>query len=203
MKNKQGEDRTAQKSCNKKPVLRELILCGMFAALTAIMAQITITTPFSAVPVTLQTFAVFMSAILLGSRNSALSMLIYILLGAVGVPVFSGFRGGLSVLAGPAGGYLIGFPLSAYVTGRIIEMSVKPSIMKIVMAMSAGMLCYYITGTTYMGIIMRLSPAKAITAGFITFLPFDIIKLFAAAFAGSQIKRILDRVPGKMHNNPK
>lgn len=179
-----------------KPTLRDFILCGMFAALTAIMAQIRITVPFSVVPVTLQTFAVFMSAILLGGRNASLSMLIYILMGAAGAPVFSGFAGGLSILTGPAGGYLIAFPLSAYVTGTLISRSGKKSAVNVIVAMTAGMFCYYIPGTIYMGILMRLSPARAFIAGFVTFLPFDIIKLLAAAFAGLQIKRILPRIPG-------
>ena len=94
----------------------DLATMGLMAAVTAIMAQIAIPMP-QGVPMTLQTFAVTLAGIILGSKRGAISMLIYLLLGAVGLPVFSGFRGGLGMLVGPTGGFLISFPIMAFIIG--------------------------------------------------------------------------------------
>ncbi len=88
--------------------VKDITMTAIFAALVAICSWISI--PF-VVPFTLQTFAVFLSCLLQGGRKSAMSLTIYLLLGAIGVPVFSGFRSGIATLIGPTGGYIVGFPL--------------------------------------------------------------------------------------------
>src|SRR5829696_7645933 len=85
------------------------------AAVTAAAAQITI--PLSPVPFTLQVLAVILSGLLLGVRHGALAQAVYVLVGAIGVPVFAGFKGGLGILLGPTGGYLISYPIAAAVAG--------------------------------------------------------------------------------------
>ncbi|MDQ4126909.1 MAG: biotin transporter BioY, partial [Actinomycetota bacterium] len=80
---------------------------ALMAAVTAVAAQITIPLPFSPVPFTLQVPAVVLSGLLLGPRYGAVAQAIYVLLGAVGVPVFAGFKGGLGIIFGPTGGYLL------------------------------------------------------------------------------------------------
>jgi len=97
----------------KTPTLTSIAL---MAAVTVIMAQIAIPMP-AGVPMTLQTLAVTMAGVILGAKRGAVSMLIYLLLGAVGLPVFSGFRGGLAMLVGPTGGFLISFPIMAFIIG--------------------------------------------------------------------------------------
>src|ERR687889_115461 len=87
------------------------------AAVTAVTAQITIPLPFSPVPFTLQVLAVILSGLLLGPRYGALSQAIYVLIGAIGVPVFAGFSGGLGIVLGPTGGYLLSYPAAAAVAG--------------------------------------------------------------------------------------
>jgi len=173
--------------------LKEMILCGIFAALTAIMAQIRIYTPFSTAPITLQTLAVFLSAAVLGSKKGAISLLIYILLGITGIPVFSNFKGGPSVIAGPTGGYIISFPIIALVVGLILENRKRISRINMFGAMVVGLLICYIIGTVHLALVSNLNLIKAITAGVITFLPFDIIKLFIAAFLGYEIRHALER----------
>src|SRR5918912_1625773 len=87
------------------------------AAVTAVAAQIAIPLPFSPVPFTLQVLAVVLSGLLLRSRYGALAQAIYVLVGAVGVPVFAQFSGGLGVVLGPTGGYLLSYPVAAAVAG--------------------------------------------------------------------------------------
>ena len=90
---------------------------ALMAAVTAVAAQIAIPLPFSPVPFTLQVLAVILSGLLLGSRYGALAQAIYVLVGAVGVPVFAQFSGGLGVVLGPTGGYLLSYPLAAAIAG--------------------------------------------------------------------------------------
>ena len=90
---------------------------ALMAAVTAVAAQITIPLPFSPVPFTLQVLAVILSGLLLGPRHGALSQVVYVLVGAVGVPVFAQFSGGLGVVLGPTGGYILSYPLAAAIAG--------------------------------------------------------------------------------------
>lgn len=88
--------------------LRNMVFCGVFAAIIAVFSLISIPLP-SMVPITLQTFIIAFAGFYLGSKLGTVSVLIYILIGAIGLPVFSGFRGGLSVLTGVTGGFIFGF----------------------------------------------------------------------------------------------
>ena len=94
-------------------------LCGLFAALTAICSWISIPLGFTPIPMNLATLAVFLAGGLLGPKYGPVSITVYALAGAVGIPVFAGFRGGFSVLAGPTGGYIIGYIAAAFVVGLL------------------------------------------------------------------------------------
>ena len=98
-----------------------LVLCGVFAALMAVCSFITIPLGFTPIPVNLATLGVFLTGGILGKKYGSISLIVYILLGAVGVPVFAGFKGGLGVLAGPTGGYIIGYLAAAFLTGLLVE----------------------------------------------------------------------------------
>ena len=98
-----------------------MVLCGLFAAITAVCAWISIPLGFTPVPVNLATLAVFIAGALLGPKYGSISMAVYALAGAVGVPVFAQFKAGLGVLAGPTGGYIIGYIAAAFVVGLIIN----------------------------------------------------------------------------------
>lgn len=99
---------------------RNLIVSALFAALIAVLAQISIPLP-GGVPLTMQTLAISLAGIILGSKRGTLSVCVYLLMGAFGLPVFSGFTGGLSILVGPTGGFLLSFPLMAYIIGKFSE----------------------------------------------------------------------------------
>lgn len=98
----------------------DLCMIGVITAVIVIMAQISIPMPLG-VPMTMQTFAITLAGIVLGSKKGAITSLIYILLGAIGVPVFANFNGGYQLLVGPTGGFIISFPIMAYIIGLGIE----------------------------------------------------------------------------------
>ena len=96
--------------------MRDITYVGLFTAVIAVMAQISIPMPLG-VPMTMQTFAITLAAVVLGSKLSAYASLIYVLLGAVGVPVFANLSAGFDKIVGPTGGFLISFPLMAFIIG--------------------------------------------------------------------------------------
>ena len=103
-----------------KMSVRDICYAGLFAAVIAVMAQISIPMPMG-VPMTMQTFAITLAAVVLGSKLSAIATLVYLLLGAVGVPVLANFSGGIDKFVGPTGGFLISFPIMAYIIGLGVE----------------------------------------------------------------------------------
>jgi biotin transport system substrate-specific component len=175
-----------------KFTLRELILSSMFAALTAVCAQISFLTPFSLVPITLQTFAVFLSAIILGRKYGTISQVVYILIGLCGAPVFAvGTHPGLSALTGVTGGYLISFPIVAFITGTLITHKKNLSRMDFIGIMIIGMLVCYLFGSVQFILISKMDYVKAIMLYVIPFVPFDILKIIAASFLGYQVRNAL------------
>jgi biotin transport system substrate-specific component len=158
-----------------------MILCALFAALTASGALIAIPIPFSPIPISLQALFVFLSGAILGSNLGALSQLVYLLLGILGLPVFARGASGIGVVIGPTGGYLAGFVIAAYIIGFIFERKIKSTVTIDALVMFLGMAIYYITGTIWLMRVMDLGVVKAITAGILPFLPGDILKVIIAA----------------------
>src|SRR3989344_4961015 len=101
--------------------IKGMVFAALFAALTAAVSPIKIPLGFTPVPITLQTLMVLLSGAVLGSRLGALSQFLYVLVGALGLPVFAGGGSGLGALLGPSGGYLISYPFAAFITGKMIE----------------------------------------------------------------------------------
>ena len=158
---------------------------ALMAAVTAVAAQITIPLPFSPVPFTLQVPAVVLSGLLLGPRYGALAQAIYVLVGAVGVPVFAGFKGGLGVIFGPTGGYLLSYPLAAAVAG-LAAYAVARSPRRRAMASStlwgaAALAVIYAIGATWLSVVAGLPPAVAVAQGVLPFVVFDLVKVVLAA----------------------
>ena len=153
------------------------------AAVTAVAAQITI--PLAPVPFTFQVPAVVLSGLLLGPRHGALAMAVYLLVGAVGAPVFSGFAGGLGHLVGPTGGYLISYPLAAAVAG-LGAYTAATAVRR--RALGAGLLwgcvalaVIYALGAAWLAAVSGLSPAAALATGVLPFVVFDLIKIGLSA----------------------
>lgn len=158
---------------------KNYILCGLFAALMAIMAQISVPIPFSPVPITGQTFGVFLVGGILGSLMGTVAMLVYILMGAVGMPVFHNAQGGIHIVLGPTGGYLWGFVLGVYLLGKVVER--KSTYGRMAAGMGICQLAIYSLGTLQLGFITGLGLPQALMMGVVPFIPLDAAKLFAAA----------------------
>ncbi|MCH1625517.1 biotin transporter BioY [Fredinandcohnia quinoae] len=139
-----------------KPKFRalDITLIGMFAALMAIGANITSWAPFlqvAGVPLSMQTFFAILAGLLIGSRLGALSMLVYMLIGIAGAPVFAGFEAGFSVIIGNTGGFVLSFIAVAYFAGKIVESSKSvPSLSTFLIASFVGLFLNYFIGTNYM-----------------------------------------------------
>ncbi|MDZ7697830.1 MAG: biotin transporter BioY [Deltaproteobacteria bacterium] len=166
--------------------IKGMVYASLFGAATAVGAYIII--PIPPVPITLQTLMLSISAALLGGRLGALSQIIYLAIGAIGLPVFAGGKGGLGVLLGPAGGYLIGFVAGAYVIGKLVKVRKSPGLPWIIFAMGVGTLVIYLFGVTQLAWVARLSPSKAIAVGVLPFLIGDALKITAAAMVVRKIR---------------
>lgn len=173
--------------------LRKLLYAGMFTAIMSIMAQIALPIPFSPVPVTLQVMAICLAGAILGSKTGFISILTYDLLGIIGVPVFSNFHGGLSSLLSPGGGYIIAFPIAAYIIGLILERN-EINVFKVVIAMSAGLIVIYLFGMIQMKILLGLTWAKAFMMAVGVFLPLDLIKIVLSSFIVIPVRKAIGNV---------
>lgn len=177
---------------------RQMILVGLFAALTAVGTFVEI--PLGAVPITLQFLFTAIAGVILGAKLGALSQLVYVIIGLFGIPIFSGGKGGFSVIAGPTFGYLIGFILGAYVIGKITEGSTKANFIRLFIASLAGIAVIYTIGVPYMYFIIRNVIGKNITlyaalkSGFLIFLPGDLLKCIAVAALGVKIIPSIQKV---------
>jgi biotin transport system substrate-specific component len=152
---------------------------ALMAAFTAVAAQITI--PLEPIPFTLQVLAVVLTGLLLGPRYGALAMAIYVLVGAIGVPVFAGFRGGLGVVFGDSGGYLLAYPLAAALAGLAAgTVAGAPRSRGLVAGLLWGtvaLVAIYALGATWLAVLANLSPRAALIAGVLPFVAFDLIKV--------------------------
>lgn len=154
---------------------------ALFAALTAVGALIRIPLPANPIPLTLQVFFVLLAGAILGAKLGALSQIIYLLLGAIGLPVFSGGTSGFGVIFGPTGGYLIGFILAAFTVGHLIAREREASAVKTTLFFLVGILVIYIFGTAQLALVAKISIGQAILGGVLPFLPLDIVKAILAA----------------------
>ena len=165
--------------------VQDICSIAIMTAITVVMAQISIPMPMC-VPMTMQTFAITLAGVILGSKKGGLSILVYVLLGAIGVPVFAGFSGGVQNLIGPTGGFIISFPIMAYVIGLGVEHRKKKGMF--VLMLILGTVLNYVIGVAMFCIIMNSSVMTGITACVLPFIPTAIIKAVVAALLGLQIR---------------
>jgi len=166
--------------------LRRMVYAAMFGALTAIGSLIVI--PLQPLPITLQTLFTGLAGILLGGYTGALSQVVYVLLGVIGLPVFAGGKAGLGTLMGPSGGYLIGFIVGAYVIGKIVEVRKEPGIAWIGLSLVVGNLVIYTLGVAQLSLVAHLSISKALMVGVVPFLFGDMLKLVTAALIALKLR---------------
>jgi len=170
--------------------LQKIVYASLMAALIAVGAYIHV--PIGPVPIVLQNLFVLLAALLFGPRWALASMGIYLFVGAMGIPVFSGGRGGLAHFLGPTGGYLIGFTVSAFVTGYISQSGNQRRAFDIA-AVVLGSLVVYVFGVPWLKMVTGMTWTKAALAGMLPFLPGDAVKAAGAVVLARALRPVLNR----------
>ena len=172
-------------------VQAQLFWIAAFAVATVLGARMEI--PHQPVPFTLQTMVVILAGAFLGSRNGALSQLLYLAAGVFGAPVFASGGFGLARLLGPTGGYLLAFPVAAAAVGYLAQM--RRSFLWSLLSMAAGLFIIFLSGTIQLNIVYFHEFESAFSAGFLMFSWWDLLKLFAAASIYHEVAKRWPRVP--------
>ena len=160
---------------------RAALVVVAFSLLTALAAQVVIPLPWTPVPITGQTFAVLLTGALLGSRLGALAMLAYLIEGACGLPFFRSGNGGIHyLLTAPTAGYLLSYPLAAFLTGWLAERGWDKHYLRAAAAMALGSVVILLCGWSWLSIFYTTA-LDALRAGVLPFIPGDIIKIALAA----------------------
>ncbi len=173
----------------KKGSTYQYVLAAFGAAIIAVLAQVTI--PLPLIPITGQTLAVGIVVTILGTRLGTISVLLYILLGAVGLPVFSGMSGGLGVLVGPTGGYIVGFLVTAIIMGLYLD-QFGITFVHAIIANIIGMIITLAFGTVWLKIVAEYTWTAAFMGGVAPFIVVGIVKAVLAAWIGVIVRRRLE-----------
>ncbi len=170
--------------------IKDITYTGIFAALTAIGAFISI--PIGPVPITLQSFFVILSGIILGSKKAMFSQITYLLMGLIGFPIFSGFSGGLQHVFKPSFGFIIGYVAAAYVVGKLTENRALTH-KNLSLAVLTGSIIIYAFGIPYMYYILNiilqsnLSIIRILQLGMLAFIPGDVLKAIITVFIAKRL----------------
>ena len=156
-------------------------------ALIAVLAPLSI--PSSLVPVSLATFAVMLAGAILGAKEGVICTALYLLLGALGIPVFAGWSSGISILFGMTGGYLFGYLPLAYITGRFAERSDR--MLSLIMGMLLGTAVLYVIGTIWFMAFMKMGLMPSLAACVLPFLPGDAGKIAVTALIAPRVRAAL------------
>ena len=174
----------------KKLTIYQMAVCAIMAALMCVLGPLSI--PIGPIPVSLTNFVLYLSIMLIGMKFTLVSYIVYLLLGVFGLPVFSGYAGGVAKIAGPTGGYLLGFIFMILIGGLIFEKTkAKPILTGI--GMFAGLIVAYAFGTAWFVYQMQVDLAYALTVCVWPFIPFDIIKIAVAVLIGKAIGKALNK----------
>lgn len=178
--------------------IKEMTVIGLMTAVICIAAPFSIPIPVSPVPLSLTNFVIFITVYILGLKGGALSVLIYLVLGTAGLPVFSAFGGGLGKVAGPTGGYLIGFLFLALIQGLFLKVFPKKNIAAI-LGMILGMAVCYAFGTAWLAWQMNQSFLASLGIGVIPYLPGDAVKIMIAAIVGPKLRSTVEKMKNAQH----
>lgn len=170
--------------------LKKYLLVALMAAVISIIAPISIVIPLSPVPISLGTFIILLNVFVLGGKYGTISTLIYILLGFIGLPVFTGWTGGVSKVLGPTGGYIIGYIWLPFVTGLFVD-KYYSNVALCFVGMIIGTLLLYIFGTIWLANVTHMTFNEALLAGVVPFIVGDIVKMVLASILGRTIREKL------------
>ncbi len=172
--------------------VRDMTVIALVTAVICIIAPFSIPIPIaiSPIPITLALFALFLAGIILGKWKGVLSTVVYLLLGMVGLPVFTGFTGGVQKLAGPTGGYLVGYIFLVFFIGLFVEKFPNKIPMYFVGGI-LGIIACYAFGTVWFVIQYKVGFLEALTMCVFPYIPLDLVKLVLAVVVGYQVRKIL------------
>lgn len=173
---------------------KELVITGMFTAIICVMSQLFI--PIQPIPFTLALFAIFLTGALLPPKYAFLSVLAYLLLGAFGLPVFAEFRGGIHILTGMTGGYIMAYPLMAFITALFYKSFKKAKGLALSLGMLLSLLLCYLIGTLWFTFVANTSFIYALTVCVFPFVLFDLFKIGLAISIS-----IIIRKTGLLHSD--
>ena len=181
---------------------RRLTLCAVMAAVMCVLAPISV--PIGPISITGGTLAIYLTACLLGGRWGAVTTLVYLLLGFVGLPVFSNYMGGAERLLGPTGGYLVGYLPMMLIAGGVVELTLArfrekgragavPALFLQFLGMVLATTVLYAFGTAWYCVQAGVGLEKALAACVFPFIPFDLVKMAIALLVGVPVRRGLER----------
>lgn len=174
----------------KKSAIFNMTSCALMAALMCVLCPVSV--PIGPIPISLSILVILLTVYVLGTWRALVSYTVYLLLGAVGMPVFSGFQGGLAKLAGPTGGYLAGFWLMILVAGIIMEKG-KRNLLVTILGMLVGVAIDYAVGTAWFVFQTESTVVHALDVCVYPFIPFDVAKIVIAVLLGSVVYKGLQR----------
>ena len=163
----------------------EITKIGIITALLCIIAPLS--SPIGVIPISFTNLIIYLAIFALGSKKGLISYLVYLVIGFIGMPVFSGFSGGPGKLFGPTGGYLFGFIFIFIISGLFIDKNYKDKKNTIIGMILGTAVCYFF-GTFWLNFQTNMGLQAAFMAGVIPFIPGDLIKIVIAAFAGEKIR---------------
>lgn len=179
-----------------KTTTRNLVLCAMCAAIICVLAPISV--PIGPVPISLATFAVMFAGCLLGWKWGTIATLVYILLGAIGVPVFAGWTAGAQIIAGMTGGYIVGYLPLALISGLVYDLAGRRRkgavrYVSLVAGMVLGTAVLYILGTIWFMAVSGMDLGASLVACVLPFLPGDALKIAIVTIITPVIEKALNR----------
>ena len=164
---------------------------AVMTAVICILGPLSI--PIGPVPISLTPLTILLSVYILGTASGSVATLLYVFLGAVGLPVFGGFTGGFGIIAGPTGGYIIGYVFLALISGWFIEHFYNMVWVQY-MGMCLGMAVLYAFGTAWLAYVAHMTFAEALAAGVLPFIAVDMIKMAVSIILGRAVNKRLDTV---------
>lgn len=171
---------------------KDMLQCAIFAAILCVFSVITV--PLGIIPVTLGLLGILLCAVILGAKKSVTAVLVFILLGAIGLPVFSSFKGGIQVLTGPTGGYITGYIFTALFVGfcsdRLLHNSMRAAILLFLSCLGGVFICYLLGTLQYM-LVAKQSLLQGLSLCVFPFIPFDILKCILACVIGIPVRKRL------------
>lgn len=178
---------------------RELCRISVFVVVSAVMAQIIVPLPFTPVPISLGLMAVFVTGVFLPPRDAFFAQICYLTLGAMGLPVFARMSGGLGILIGPTGGYLLAYPIMALIASSALVrrgLTTRGAVLLSLGSMTAALFVCYAMGTAWLMFLMNLPLSRALAFAVYPFIPLDLLKIAFTSFAVLPLRgRVLQMVP--------